>query len=179
MKLRLLSLTLALTAWSMTSCKDTAAAAQEAEATSEQTETAAPAQLQTASFAVEGMSCEIGCANQIEKKLAKFDGVNEADVNYEAKTATVTFDANKVSTTDLIDVIQGAADGNTYKATLEQAAAKGTSAVNQTEPKKEKKSKKNKQTTTAEPTTAPSTDAKPACASGEMKASGCCSAKKA
>lgn len=180
MKLRLLSLALASFAFTLTSCKDTASGApEETTTTTEQSSTAdaqADAKLQTASFAVEGMSCAVGCANHIQKRLAKFEGVNQAEVDYENKTAKVTFDANRVSTDDLIKVIQESADGQTYTATLSPIATEGTSAVSNNEPKKERKKKKKG----AKAEEATSTDAKPGCESGgEMKKSGCCSAKKA
>ena len=40
----------------------------------------------TASIGIEGMTCEIGCANHIKEKLAKMDGVISAEVLFEEKT---------------------------------------------------------------------------------------------
>ena len=48
-----------------------------------------PAQLATASFTVEGMHCEVGCAGHLEKKLAKLDGVQKAEIDFEAETYVV------------------------------------------------------------------------------------------
>ena len=55
------------------------------------TETAAPkvkkeiaaANLQTASFKVEGMTCAIGCAKTIEGELSDLDGVQKATVDFD------------------------------------------------------------------------------------------------
>lgn len=46
----------------------------------------------TASFGVEGMKCAMGCAKVIEKNLFAMDGVKEAIVDFDTKTATVTYD---------------------------------------------------------------------------------------
>ncbi len=48
--------------------------------------------LQTASFTIDGMSCAVGCAKTIEKKLAGLDGVQDAKVDFDKKTATVSYD---------------------------------------------------------------------------------------
>lgn len=56
----------------------------------------------TASFGVEGMKCAMGCAKVIEKNLFAMDGVKEAVVDFDTKTATVTYDdaiVNKESLT--------------------------------------------------------------------------------
>lgn len=51
-----------------------------------------------ATFEIEGMTCEMGCARTIEKRLAKMDGVKQAKVNFEEKKAIVEFDEAKVNT---------------------------------------------------------------------------------
>ncbi len=51
----------------------------------------------TASFGVEGMKCAMGCAKVIEKNLFAMDGVKEAVVDFDTKTATVTYDEAKVN----------------------------------------------------------------------------------
>lgn len=57
--------------------------------------------LKTTTFSIEGMSCQINCAAKIEKSLNNMDGVGTAKVDFESKTATVSYDAGKV-TTDLL-----------------------------------------------------------------------------
>ena len=36
-----------------------------------------------AEFGIEGMTCAMGCAKTIEKKMAKMDGVKSAKVDFE------------------------------------------------------------------------------------------------
>jgi mercuric ion binding protein len=105
-----------------TSCKkNTAEAATAATAT---TETTAPkvkkeiaaANLQTASFKVEGMTCAVGCAKTIQEELTALDGVQTATVDFDTKLATVTFDKTVQNPVSLIKVVQATGDGKTYKA---------------------------------------------------------------
>lgn len=73
--------------------------------------------LNTESFAIEGMTCQMGCANAIESKLSALDGVKEAKVDFENKTATVSFDKTKQNKVSLVKTIEAVAGGDTYKAT--------------------------------------------------------------
>jgi copper chaperone CopZ len=89
----------------------------------ETAETAAPkvkkeiaaANLQTASFSVEGMTCAIGCAKTIQEDLTGLDGVQKATVDFDTKMATVTFDKTVQTPEKLTTVVESAADGKTYK----------------------------------------------------------------
>ena len=89
----------------------------------ETTETAAPkvkkeiaaANLQTASFSVEGMTCAVGCAKTIQEDLTGLDGVQKATVDFDTKIATVTFDKTVQTPAKLTKVVEAAADGKTYK----------------------------------------------------------------
>lgn len=90
--------------------------------TAETAEVAAPkvkkeiaaANLQTATFEVEGMTCAIGCAKTIQEDLTGLDGVQEAKVNFDTKLATVTFDKTVQNPEKLTKVVEAAADGKTY-----------------------------------------------------------------
>ena len=53
--------------------------------------------LSNISFQVEGMTCEVGCAARIEKKVAAMEGVAMSEVDFEAKTAFVSFDPTTTS----------------------------------------------------------------------------------
>ena len=75
----------------------------------------AAANLQTASFTVEGMTCAVGCAKTIQEDLTKLDGVQEATVNFETKLAKVTFDKTVQTPEKLTKVVESVADGKTYK----------------------------------------------------------------
>ncbi|MFE3869437.1 heavy-metal-associated domain-containing protein [Flavobacterium sp. LS2P90] len=87
------------------------------------TETTAPkvkkeiaaANLQTASFKVEGMTCAIGCAKTIQEELTELDGVQKATVDFDKKLATVTFDKTVQNPESLTKVVQATGDGKTYK----------------------------------------------------------------
>ena len=68
-----------------------------------------------AEFTVEGMTCAIGCAATIEKKIAKMNGVTYAKVDFEKKLAMVEFNESLVNL-DLIEkTVTSVADA--YKVT--------------------------------------------------------------
>ena len=103
----------ALTSFLMVSCKNEKAETTESASTEQSQEQ--PAQLATASFSIEGMSCAVGCARTIEKKLASTEGIQEAKVDFDKKEATVNFDAAVISTEKIQEIVEKAADGKTYK----------------------------------------------------------------
>ena len=72
-------------------------------------------ELAKADFEIEGMSCAIGCAAVIEKKLASLDGVKEAKVDFDSKKAEVIYDDAKQNATTLQETVEKVADGETYK----------------------------------------------------------------
>jgi len=61
----------------------------------------ANANLAKAEFTIDGMTCAIGCAKTIEKKLSKMEGVKSATVDFDTKLAMVEYDEAKVTTTSL------------------------------------------------------------------------------
>ena len=63
-----------------------------------------------AEFTIEGMTCAMGCAKTIEKKMAKLDGVKSAKVDFDTRIAMVEFDETKVTTTTLEEVVKKAGD---------------------------------------------------------------------
>jgi Cu+-exporting ATPase len=73
--------------------------------------------IETVSFPVEGMTCA-SCVNRITRFLAKVDGVQQANVNLASESATVRYDADKVSVADLIAAVDAAG----YVARVEQAS---------------------------------------------------------
>lgn len=75
----------------------------------------APENLQTASFSIEGMTCEIGCAKTIEKELNGLDGVEKATIDFEKKSATISFDKTILKTENISKVVEATGDGKTYK----------------------------------------------------------------
>ena len=75
----------------------------------------AAANLQTARFSVEGMTCAVGCAKTIQEDLTQLKGVQKATVDFETKIATVTFDKTVQNPKKLTTVVEASADGKTYK----------------------------------------------------------------
>lgn len=92
-------------------------------ATTEKKQVAA-VQPETASFKIEGMTCAMGCAKTIEKKLAEMNGVQKATVDFETKEAVVEFDATIQTKESLTKVIEASADGKTYKVAEDKTATK-------------------------------------------------------
>jgi len=78
-------------------------------------EIAAAVKPQTASFTIDGMTCPEGCAKTIEKKLSEMDGVQNAKVDFDKKSATVNFDLDKLKSDDLVKAVESTGDGQTYK----------------------------------------------------------------
>jgi Cu+-exporting ATPase len=74
-------------------------------------------------LALEGMTCA-ACANRIERKLNKLDGV-EASVNYATEQASVRFDPGSVSVDELVGAVEAAG----YRAA---PAAEGREVVDRT-----------------------------------------------
>ncbi len=66
-------------------------------------------------FTIEGMTCEIGCARTIQKKIAKMDGVKSAKVDFERKLAMVEYDEAVVNHESLENTVSKTAD--IYKVT--------------------------------------------------------------
>ena len=79
--------------------------------------TTPPQPIEIVSFPVEGMSCA-SCVNRITRFLDKVEGVESANVNLAAESATVRFDPTRVSVPDLIAAVDAAG----YVARIEQAA---------------------------------------------------------
>ena len=50
-----------------------------------------------AEFSIRGMTCEMGCAKTIEKKLAKMEGMKSASVDFKNERATVEYDIAKIN----------------------------------------------------------------------------------
>lgn len=66
------------------------------------------------SFKIEGMTCEVGCAGLLTRKLNKTEGVTSAKIDFEASKASVGFDSTKVNVSQLVKVVEEAAGGGVY-----------------------------------------------------------------
>lgn len=105
---------IAITLFAVSCKKETTSETKEVATT--KTEIAAE-NLETASFTIEGMTCEVGCAKTIESKLTGTDGVSEATVDFETKVATVKFDKTKQSVESLTKTVEKVGGGDLYKVT--------------------------------------------------------------
>ncbi len=139
------------------------------------TETKAIAQAATASFEIEGMSCAMGCAKVIEKKIAGLDGVQKATVDFDKKTATIEYDAAIQSPEKIVETVEAVADGKTYKVinvkSSQDQAMLYQENPTQEKPKKAKKVKKSNIEASAASTA-------PVVAAPAEKKAGCCASKK-
>lgn len=63
-----------------------------------------------AEFGIDGMTCAMGCAKTIEKKLAKMDGVKSAKVDFDRRLAMVEYDEDMVTPTSLSETVTKVAD---------------------------------------------------------------------
>lgn len=98
------------------SCKENKATqTEETQAIEQDTTNTIVANPKTASFEIEGMTCAVGCAGLIENKLNKLEGVSDAKVDFETKTATVTYDGDKLDQEKLTKTVEGVAGGDLYK----------------------------------------------------------------
>ena len=161
-------LALAFSGLLFTGCKESAKS-PDAAATTDETAVKSDApvgKLETASFHIEGMSCSVGCAKTLEKKLAGLEGVEKATVDFDKKTATVEYDTAKQSPEKLAQTVETAADGKTYKVSDVKSSGDKAMVYKDKEKKKKKKSDDKKE------------DKKEA-STADGKKPGCCSAKKA
>ena len=63
-----------------------------------------------AEFTIAGMTCEIGCAKTIEKKIAKMDGVKSVIVDFDRRLAMVEYDEALVNHTLLKATVTNTSD---------------------------------------------------------------------
>lgn len=64
-------------------------------------------------FGIEGMTCAIGCAKTIERKLAKVEGVKSAKVDFDKGIAMVEYNEEVVEPKNLVEAVAMA--GEAYK----------------------------------------------------------------
>jgi Cu+-exporting ATPase len=66
-----------------------------------------------AEFTIDGMTCAMGCAKTIEKKIAKMEGVKSAEVDFDRRLAMVEYDEAQVTPASLEATVSKVAE--TYK----------------------------------------------------------------
>lgn len=99
----------------ITGCNEKKISEKQSNETKTENLTVAPENLETASFHIDGMTCEMGCAKTIESKLAGLNGVTEATVDFKNNSAKVTFDNSIQNTDEIVKVVEAVAGGDTYK----------------------------------------------------------------
>ena len=57
---------------------------------------------ESASYKIEGMACEFGCAKFIEKKVADLNGVINFKVDFESSEANITYDNSVISNDEIV-----------------------------------------------------------------------------
>jgi len=63
---------------------------------------------------IKGMTCEIGCARLIQSKLYKAEGVKFAKVSFADSSGVISFDQNRITSSDIKEIIQNTAGGEIY-----------------------------------------------------------------
>ena len=169
-------LVFALSTLFLTSCKDNAVATTETatEKTTESNTAAIVGKVETASFTIEGMSCEIMCASKIQKELTATEGVQNATVDFDKKLATVEYDAGVTSPEKLIEKVEAVNGGDSYKVSNLKTSADHASLFQEKEKKKTRKERKAAEEKSSKEATTESKTAKPACCSSKKA----CSEKK-
>ncbi len=114
-----------------------------------------------AEFTVEGMTCAIGCAATIEKKIAKMEGVKSAKVDFDKKLAMVEYDVEKVNPDLLVAIV---------KKTGESYSVKDMKTVEEFEADENSTEKKDAEKAQAKKDTACKADCKMDCCAKEAKA---------
>lgn len=71
--------------------------------------------LATSEFKIEGMTCQMGCANLIQDKLQALNGVANATVSFDEAKATVSYDKTALTEDALKNTVNTIADGKLYK----------------------------------------------------------------
>lgn len=69
------------------------------------------AHFKTVSMKIEGMTCEMGCKNAIEKKVAKMDGVESINVDFENAVAEIKYNEDETNPDEVIKTIESIGDG--------------------------------------------------------------------
>jgi len=125
--------------------------------------------IQQASFVIDGMQCEYGCAKGIEKKLAKLEGIKSAKVDFESKEATIEYDSALQTPQIIAQAVEQMNDS--YKVSeIKSSSDQSSVYFDKGKPKAKEKTKK-EDTKTQKTSDSSSTD-QPA------QKKGCCSGKK-
>lgn len=67
--------------------------------------------IKTVAMEIEGMTCEMGCKNAIEKKVAKMEGIQSIQIDFENATAEVAYDERFTNPEEVIETIESIGGG--------------------------------------------------------------------
>lgn len=66
-------------------------------------------------FEIEGMTCQMGCANSIEEKLASLGGVKNATVSFKDEKAIITYNSQDLNEQKIKQVVESLGGGDKYE----------------------------------------------------------------
>jgi len=133
-------LMLAVTGLFLVACKNQNNPETEENQSTDQTKEISAVNLQEASFLIDGMQCEYGCAKGIEKKLAKLEGIKSAKVDFDSKEATVEYDATLQTPQTITQTVEAMSDS--YKVSkIKSSSDQSSLYFDKGKPKKEAKAK--------------------------------------
>lgn len=61
--------------------------------------------VETLQLKVEGMSCQAGCANSIDKMLSQKEGIVDSKTTFDSSSSEVKFDKSKISEKEIVALI--------------------------------------------------------------------------
>tara|TARA_B110000046_G_scaffold25961_1_gene25760 strand:+ start:1470 stop:1970 length:501 start_codon:yes stop_codon:yes gene_type:complete len=79
-----------------------------------------------AEFNIKGMTCEMGCAKTIEKKLTRMEGVKSATVDFKNELAMVEYDVAKANPSSITKTVISVADNYSVENMQTVAAFSGS-----------------------------------------------------
>jgi len=79
----------------------------------------------TAIFNIEGMTCPGGCAPKVTNAALQIKGVEKCDVNFDESKATIIYDNEKVTETDILASLK---TNTTFKYVLNSKESKNSGA---------------------------------------------------
>ena len=57
-------------------------------------------------YSIEGMRCSVNCCNKVKEAFNGVDGVNNCDVNFDTKVATISYDNSKIDQKGIENVLK-------------------------------------------------------------------------
>ena len=80
----------------------------------------------TTNLKVKGMACQYSCANKVRTVLNNVDGIKSCDVNFETSTATVSFDEQAITPSEIKKILSNKTN---FDVSLENEPEKEESSI--------------------------------------------------